>query len=150
MKTHDGFYRQTDGLAMGSPPAPLLANGWLSTFDPKIRENAKLYARYMDDILRSIKRAEVQQKLAEINSYHPFLRFTIEEENDQLSLPFLDMLIYRLGTLLYSTWYNKPTDTGLVMNYHALAPRTYKQSVVVGFVYRIYRACSTWENLSAA
>ena len=27
MQTHDGFYRQTDGLAMGSPPAPLLANG---------------------------------------------------------------------------------------------------------------------------
>ena len=47
----------------------------------------------MDDILRNIKRTEVQQKLAEINSYHPFLRFTIEEENDQLSLPFLDMLI---------------------------------------------------------
>ena len=34
MQTHDGFYRQTDGLAMGSPPAPLLAN------------RAKLYERY--------------------------------------------------------------------------------------------------------
>ena len=30
MLTHDGFYRQKDGLAMGSPPAPILANGWLS------------------------------------------------------------------------------------------------------------------------
>ena len=30
MQTHDGFYRQTDGLAMGSPPASFLANGWLS------------------------------------------------------------------------------------------------------------------------
>ena len=27
--THDGFYKQIDGLAMGSPPAPHLANGWL-------------------------------------------------------------------------------------------------------------------------
>ena len=70
MKTHDGFYRQIDGLAMGSPPAPLLANAWLSKYDPLIRDNAKLFARYMDDILRSIKRAEVQRKLAEINSYH--------------------------------------------------------------------------------
>ena len=26
MLTHNGFYKQTDGLAMGSPPAPLLAN----------------------------------------------------------------------------------------------------------------------------
>ena len=40
----------------------------------------------------------------------------------------------------------KATDTGLVMNYHALAPRKYKQSVVAGFVHRIHRACSTWEN----
>ena len=109
MKTHDGFYRQIDGLAMGSPPAPLLANGWLSTYDPRIRGMAQLFARYMDDILRSIKRAEVQEKLAEINSYHPFLKFTIEEEDEQSSLPFLDMLIYRIGTKIYSTWYN-PDD----------------------------------------
>ena len=61
-------------------------------------------------------------------------------------LPFLDMLIYRIGTKIYSTWYKKPTDTDLVMNYHALSPRRYKQSVVAGFVHRIHRACSTWHN----
>ena len=27
MSTHDGYYKQVDGLAMGSPPAPHLANG---------------------------------------------------------------------------------------------------------------------------
>ena len=32
------------------------------------------------------------------------------------------------------------------MNYHALAPKRYKRSVVTGFVHRIYRACSTWPN----
>ena len=79
--------------------------------------------RYTDDILRSIKSAEVQQKLSEINSYHPSLKFTIEEENEDRSLPFLDMLLIRLGTLLASTWYNKPTDTGPILNYHSLAPR---------------------------
>ena len=146
MKTHDGFYRQIDGLAMGSPPAPLLANGWLSKFDPSIRGDAKLYHRYMDDILRSIKRAEVKRKLQEINKYHPFLKFTIEEENENYALPFLDMLIYRIDTILHSTWYNKPTDTGLVMNYYALSPRSYKRSVVAGFVYRIHRACSSWKD----
>ena len=100
-----------------------MANTWLSKFDPLIRGNAQLFARYTDDILRSIKSAEVQQKLSEINSYHPSLKFTIEEENEDRSLPFLDMLLIRLGTLLASTWYNKPTDTGLIMNYHSLAPR---------------------------
>ena len=38
MLTHDGFYRQVDGLAMGSPPAPHLANGWLSRFDSVQKE----------------------------------------------------------------------------------------------------------------
>ena len=56
-------------------------------------------------------------------------------------------LIHNLLTgELSSTWYNKPTDTGLIMNYHSLAPKRYKRSVVSGFVYRIYRACSNWNN----
>ena len=54
MLTHDGFYIQKDGLAMGSPPAPHLANGWLSQFEPEIRGDARLYERYMDDIIREI------------------------------------------------------------------------------------------------
>ena len=33
------------------------------------------------------------------------------------------------------------------MNHHALAPKCYKRSVVEGFVHRVYRACSSWENV---
>ena len=55
------------------------------------------------------------------------------------------MMIINNNGHLTSTWYNKPTDTGLIMNFHALAPKKYKWSVVSGFVYRIYRACSNWE-----
>ena len=147
MSTHDGFYKQIDGLAMGSPPAPHLANGWLSQFDNLIKGEAKLYFRYMDDILKEEKRTTIEQKLTEINNLHGNLKFTLEREKDQ-QLPVLDMKIfhnYETGHLS-STWYNKPTDTGLIMNYHALAPKRYKRSVVSGFVYRIYLACSTWEN----
>ena len=32
------------------------------------------------------------------------------------------------------------------MNYHALAPKRCKRSIVSGFVYRIYHACSNWKN----
>ena len=48
---------------------------------------------------------------------------------------------------LLSTWYNKQSDTGLIMNFHALAPKRYKRSVVSGFVHRIHRAYSSWENI---
>ena len=145
MLTHDGYYRQKDGLAMGSPPAPLLANGWLSKYDERIKDSAKMYERYMDDILREIKVTKIDQKLGEINSYHPSLKFTIEREH-QKSLPFLDMRIIRENCSLNSTWYTKTTDTGLTMNFHAVAPLQYKKSVVTGFIHRIYNSCSTWKN----
>ena len=127
-------------------PAPLLANGWLSKFDGIIRNNAKLYERYMDDVLREIDKDSIELKLREINNLHPSLKFTIERENKS-SIPFLDMLITRSAeNKLSSKWYTKPTDTGLTMNFHALAPQKYKRSVVIGFIHRIYRACSTWSH----
>lgn len=76
MQTHYGFYRQVNGLAMGSPPAPLLANGWLREYDPEIKGTAKLYFRYMDDIVREVQGCLKKKKLAEINSLHPNLKFT--------------------------------------------------------------------------
>ena len=143
MWTHDGYYRQKDGLAMGAPPAPPLANIWMSIHDPHIRANAKLYRRYVDDIIMSIKKDLIQSKLQEINDLHGNLKFTFEMEKDG-KLPFLDMMILHSGNRLESMWYCKPSDTGLVLNYHALAPNKYKRSVVEGFVYRIFRSCSSW------
>lgn len=98
----------------------------------------------MDDILQSIASDQVTTKLHEINSLHPNLKFTIETEQEG-KLPFLDLCLLHTGSCLQSTWYTKPTDTGLIMNYHASAPRKYKRSVVQGFVHRIYRACSEWK-----
>ena len=54
------------------------------------------------------------------------------------------MAVTNINVNLSSTWYANPTDTGLIMNFHALAPKRYKRSVVSGFVHRIYRACSDW------
>ena len=145
MLTHKGYVKQVDGLAMGSPPAPHFANGWLSKYDEVIKADAKLYARYMDDIIQNMPTSEINQKLDDINNLHPSLKFTIERESDG-QLPFLDMKILNVQGKLSSTWYNKPTDTGLIMNFHATAPKRYKRSVVSGFVHRIHRACSNWMN----
>ena len=47
MLTHVGPYCQIDGLEMGSQSAPPLSNIWLSKFEPNIRDDAKLFERYM-------------------------------------------------------------------------------------------------------
>ena len=147
MLTHDGYYRQLDELAMGAKPAPPLANIWLSKYESTIRDSAKIFERYMDDIIREIKVHKIQEKLSEINQLHPQLKFTMEiEENGKLA--FLDMEIIHVGNRLSSIWYVKPTDTGLIMNYHALAPKRYKRSVVQSFVHRIHRCCSSWEGVT--
>ena len=92
MLTHDEYYVQNDGLAMGSPPAPLLANIWLAKWESEIKDTAKLFERYMDDIIRSIETVKIEEKLIQINGIHANLRFTIEREQDN-RIPFLDMLL---------------------------------------------------------
>ena len=149
LPTHDGLYQQIDGLAMGSQPAPPLANIWLFKSEPDIKDDAKIFERYVDDILRTIKAEMIETKLHAINGLHPNLKFTIEVEQEG-RLPFLDICILDVDSHLHSTWYTKPTDTGLVMNFHALAPKRYKSSVVEGLALRVYRACSHWKYFDAS
>ena len=99
----------------------------------------------MDDVFREINRSRYESKLKEINSLHKSLEFTGEQEKDN-ALPALDTKLVNKEGTLSSTWYFKPSDTGLIMNFHALAPVKYKRATVIGFVHRIYRACSDWTN----
>ena len=116
----------------------------MSKFDAEIKGDSTLYSRYMDDVLRDIKSHQIDNKLIEINRLNPSLKFTVGRETDS-SIPFLDMEIHRRNGKLTSEWFTKPTDTGLTMNFHALAPMRYKRSVVSGLVHRIHHSCSTWK-----
>ena len=71
MSTQDGFYYETDGLAMGSPPAPHFANGWLNKYDSKIQGESKIYLRYMDDILTELKVGDCEINLGSLMSSIP-------------------------------------------------------------------------------
>ena len=100
----------------------------------------------MNVIVRTMKVDLNENKLIEINLLYSKLKFTLEvEQNERLS--FLDMCIEHNNNSLSSTWYCKPTDTGLLLNFHALTPKRFKRSVVQGFVFRIWRACSSKKSL---
>lgn len=83
--------------------------------------------------------------MEEINNLHSALKFTIEQEVNG-SIPLFDIKIMHNKDGLSSTWYNEPTETGLIMNYLALASKLYKHSVVSGFVNHIHRACSIFKS----
>ena len=53
------------------------------------------------------------------------------EREHNSSLPMLGVY-YNKGRLS-STGYCKPSDRGLILNYHALPPKRYKCAVVAGF-----------------
>ena len=105
---------------------------WLCGCSKEASKQAKIFYRYVDDILRTVKITDVKRLLGMANALHRNLEFTIEEEKEG-STPFLDMLIQRRrDNTLRPGWYTKPTDTGLMMDYHSLAPVKYKQNVVEG------------------
>ena len=148
IKTHDGYMRQIEGLAMGIQPAPQLANIWMSAFDKKIQNDSCFYKRYMDDILTVIKKSEIEKTLERINSLHRNLSFTKEEENEMGEIPFLDLKIrHNKDGNIETEWYRKKTDTGLTINYHSMAPMKYKRSMAINLIHRIWNATSTWETL---
>ena len=107
---------------------------------------AKVFGRYVDDILRSAETDEIDQILATSNSLHGNLEFTIERLDDSGEMPFLDMRVHLKDGKIQTSWYQKPTDTGLTLHYRALAPTTYKRNIVEGSIHRIFNATTSWRN----
>ena len=111
---------------------------------PPVNESkAKVFGRYVDDILRSAKINEIEQILTNSNSLHKNLEFTIEKL-DNNRMPFLDMMVHLEDGKIQTSWYQKPTDTGLVLHYRALAPTTYKRNITEGTIHRILNATTSW------
>ena len=145
--THNGYYRQKDGVAMGSPLGPFLANIFMSEFDSVIAENAdgSIYERYVDDILLSLTPEKLDDVIKVANHLHSNLKFTSEVENES-GLSFLDLKLKRQNCKLNVSWYKKATDTNVILNYYSLAPIQYKKALVRGTVHRLFQISSGWEN----
>ena len=148
MLTHDGYYTQKHGLAMGSPLSSLLANIWLTTFDVKFQTmKTKWYFRYVDDISMTLHENDISGTLEAINCWNENLSFTHEVEDANGCISFLDITIrHNDDDTIETSWYTKPTNNGVTLNFNAIAPNKFKRSVVISFVYRIYHACSNWKN----
>ena len=93
------FYDQIDGAAMGSPLSPILANlflghyemVWLNEF---VGNGPIFYKRYVDDIITLFNNEEETLHFLDyINSNHKNIKFTIEKENTNKQITFLDLLV---------------------------------------------------------
>ena len=139
------MFRQIDGVAMGSPLGPTLANIFVGNYENKLfASNSKifLYQRYVDDIF-SIFTTETQcdQIFVVLNSLHPSHRFTVEKEKDGV-LPFLDVKIEKSSNEFLTSVYRKLTFTGLYTNWNSFEPTKRKTNLVGILVHRALKICS--------
>ena len=142
------FYKQIDGVAMGSPLGPALANIFMCSFENKWLKDCPhslkpvFYRRYVDDIFvlfSSLDQAEKFKKY--LSSKYPNIKFSLEKENDG-RLSFLDINIFREKGKFVTNVYRKKTFSGVYTNFNSFIPETYKTGLIESLLFRCFNLCS--------
>ena len=102
----------------------------------------KLYSRYADDIFAVFDNSDHCTKFLDLlNSQHNNIKFTMELSSD--TIPFLNAKI-RLNEAGIDTWvYRKPTNTNLILHFNSLCPTKWKSGLILCFLNRAKRICSS-------
>ena len=145
------LYKQTDGVAMGSPLGPSLANAFLSYHEKNWLNSCPqgfkpvFYRRYVDDIFVLFKSKDHLKYFQELlNSCHINMSFSMEPERRN-KFSFLDIEVIPEQGKFLTTIYCKPTFSGVYSNFESFLPSVYKLGMVYTLVYRCVRICSDWK-----
>ena len=92
---NEEIYTQKDGVAMGSPLGPVIANIFMSHLEesivPTLSQKIKFWKRYVDDTIAIIEDS-TKDILQVLNSFHCNIKFIYEEESNG-KIIFLDVLL---------------------------------------------------------
>ena len=109
---HD-FSKKMHGLSLQEQQInelkSLFANAGANNIDDRRFEDI---TNFIKSKLKNFSQSQTYSQVEKLDK--DIEKFTIEKETDN-SLPLLDMKIMRKDCKLSSTWYSKPTDTGLIM-----------------------------------
>ena len=146
------FYEQVEGAAMGSPVSPIVANLYMEYLEQKALSTApnppKFWGRYVDDTFVIHKEANKQSFLQHINSVDPAIRFTVEDNKEDGSIPFLDTIVKpEADGSLSITVYRKPTHTDQYLQWDSHHHLSAKFSVIQTLSHRASTVCSNPELL---
>ena len=141
------YFEMIDGVAMGSPLSPVVANFYMERFEQRAITSFPLkprcWFRYVDDtfVIWSHGEEELGRFLAHLNQVHPRIQFTVERETDN-QLAFLDVLVLRRtdGSLGHKV-YRKPTHTNRYLHKQSNHHPSQKRAVLKTLVDRARRIC---------
>ena len=132
------MYRQIDGVAMGWSLGPTLANICVGFCESNLFikiDHTPIYYRDVDDTFCLFKcEKDAGLFLAQLNSMHPSLKFTVEKESNH-RLQFLDVFVHKTPTAFLTSVYRKPTFSGLYTRWDSFWPQQRKINLIKTLVY---------------
>ena len=138
------LYKQIDGVAMGSPLGPTIANAFLCFYEKKWLEQCPdkfkpvYYRRYVDVIFVLFKSHNHIIKLRDyLSKCYPNMKFSFGEEKSE-KLSFLNEEVSREGNKFATTVYPKPTFSGVYTHFDSFLTTTYKFSMIYTLVFRCF------------
>ena len=147
---NNSYYRQINGVAMGSPLGPFFANIFLDYHEAvwltkcPIDFKPLFYCRYVDDCFMVFRsESHIPLFLNYLNSQHANISFTCEVESNG-KLPFLDIFIERTTNGFSTSVYRKPTFTGLFTNFDSFIPVSFKRGLLYTRLGRYFKICSSY------
>ena len=85
-----------EGATMGSPVSPIVANLYMEYLEQEALSTAptpRFWCRFVDDTFVIHKEVNKQDFLQHINSVDPVIKFTVEDNKEDGSIPFLDTIV---------------------------------------------------------
>ena len=139
------MHRQIDGVTLGSPLGPAVANIFVVYNESKLfltTSRPEMHYRYVDDTFVVFsKEDECDLFLDSLNSLHPSLHFTFEKESN-LALPFLDVFVEKSPSKFITSIYWKPTFTSQYLRWNSFSPRKRKTNLILTLAHRALAICS--------
>jgi hypothetical protein len=153
-KFNGKYFKQPNGLAMGSPLSPILADIYMDHFEKnlfssssELTKNVLCWYRYVDDVfcVWGGSKRQLQLFLTRLNSLNKNLKFTIEVEENN-SLPFLDLKISKLNNKLDFSIFRKDSYTDQVIHFKSRHCFSQKLSAFHAMIHRLVNVPMSPEN----
>jgi len=146
----DCFYRQCKGLTMGNNLSQIIAEIYTNyalhqAVESSPNDKIVFIGKYVDDIFTCTKSDYINELESIISTFSGGIKLKHERENDDNEIVYLNTLIKRnvnCRNILTLRWYQKPTSSCTVLNYHSAHPYHIKENLINEFVRSALRITS--------
>ena len=139
------YYIQKNGVAMGNPLAPTLAELFMQELETKLDDYSgvkpSFYRRYVDDIFAIFNSVtDILMFESYLNTLHPRIKFTTERYDNGLN--FLDTRVFTSPNGLETSWHRKESASDRITPYPSYCHPRYKYNAAHNMFYRIQAIAS--------